>query len=90
MSAAESPQRSCFGTFLGTDECKRCAASKLCKSVLISNGFDLVASMVEELAASLPEGQYAVPDDDPRALAQVLVDGSPIATPTPAEVQEHG
>lgn len=48
---------------MGDDNCKSCQASRHCKSVLLSRGFDLVGAMVEDLAQTLdPDQDY--PDLD--------------------------
>lgn len=60
---AES-KRTCFGFFTGDDSCQRCAAAKKCKAVLVSNGFDIAAGILEELLATLPEGDYTLNLDE--------------------------
>lgn len=57
-------KRTCFGFFTGEDSCQRCAAAKKCKAILVSDGFDVAGGILEELLATLPEGEYALDLDD--------------------------
>ncbi len=57
-------KRTCFGFFTGDDSCQRCAAAKKCKAVLVSDGFDIAAGVLEEVLATLPEGTYEIDMDE--------------------------
>lgn len=49
----------CFGFFNSDPVCDGCPASKRCRAILVSNGFDLVSSLIDELSSSLPgEARY--------------------------------
>jgi len=49
----------CFGFYSGGPVCIGCAINKRCKAVLISNGFDVVGALINQLTATLPEeGSY--------------------------------
>lgn len=50
--------RDCFGLYGGTVVCNRCQAAKRCKAVLISDGFDIMGSFVENLVETLPNLQF--------------------------------
>lgn len=51
----------CFGFFGGEGECRACPVAKKCKSLLVSDGFDLAAAVLEELIRTLPEdGTYVL------------------------------
>lgn len=74
MANGNNATRSCFGTFLGQVDCKKCPAARPCKSVLISSGFDVVGAMVDQMVSTLPEGEYPVVEDsDFKAMAKALV-----------------
>ena len=85
--AAQQQSRSCFGMFMGKGECSSCPAHRHCKTILLSHGFDNVAAMVDQLAATLEVGEY--PDGldvedktDAERLIQILIAGN--ATPNAA------
>lgn len=46
----------CFGFYVGGPVCGSCAAQKRCRAILVSDGFDLAGSLVEELLEAVPEG----------------------------------
>lgn len=62
----------CFGFFGGSSKlaCERCVAARRCKAILVSDGFDLVAELLEQLVAELPANAVFVDSDR----AAVLVD----------------
>lgn len=61
---AES-KRTCFGFFTGEPEnCQRCAAAKKCKALLVSDGFDVAAGVLEEIMETLPTGTYEINMDE--------------------------
>lgn len=51
-------QKACFGFYIGSPVCGMCAAHKRCKALLITDGFDIVGSLVEHLEAELKDAQY--------------------------------
>lgn len=57
-------KRTCFGFFTGDDSCQKCAAAKKCKAILVTNGFDVAAGVLEEILATLPEGTYEIDLDE--------------------------
>ena len=65
--------KDCFGFYMGNPVCNQCSARQRCKAVLISNGFDIVAAMVDELVLELPEdGAYYDTDRVPALVEQLL------------------
>lgn len=53
----------CFGFYLGGPTCNNCSASKRCRAILITHGFDIMAAYAEQLLAALPEGLILVDTD---------------------------
>lgn len=45
----------CFGMYLGGPVCEKCTANRRCKALLVSNGFDLVSSMIGQLETTTPD-----------------------------------
>jgi len=65
--------RDCFGFYMGNPICNQCSARQRCKAVLISNGFDIVAAMVDALVLELPEdGAYYDTDRIPSLVDQLF------------------
>lgn len=50
----------CFGMYAGTArrECASCVAARRCKAVLVSDGFDVLAELLDSLFAELPAVKY--------------------------------
>lgn len=48
-------EKACFGFYLGGVVCGQCIAAKRCKAILVSDGFDLAAALVEQLSNELPD-----------------------------------
>lgn len=48
----------CFGFYGGThlSTCSSCTAVKRCKAILISDGFDVLGAIVDQMLLELPEG----------------------------------
>lgn len=68
-------QLDCFGFFAGdrNSVCARCRISKRCKSVLITDGFDVLGQLANTLANSLPEGRVYTESDQLRVMVDQLV-----------------
>lgn len=65
--------KACFGFFNGEVTCTRCFAMKRCRAVVVSNGFEIVASVVEELVRDLPDnGQFYDTDSVKEITDQLL------------------
>ena len=65
--------KDCFGFYMGNLVCNQCSARQRCKAVLISNGFDIVAAMVDALVLELPEdGAYFNTDRVPSLVDQLF------------------
>lgn len=47
----------CFGFFAGSQKisCQSCVAARRCKAILVSDGFDVMGALVEQLIAELPD-----------------------------------
>lgn len=64
---------SCFGMYLSTYTCTTCILQKKCKALLVSDGFDIVAAMVEQLIEQLPENMsYTDTDRASELMMQVM------------------
>lgn len=45
----------CFGFYVGNETCKRCGLEKKCKALLVSNGFDIMADVLDSLMGKFGE-----------------------------------
>lgn len=64
----------CFGFFSSQPTCSTCAAAKRCKAVLVSNGFDITAELIEHLARNLPaEAKFQDTDRITTLVDQLLI-----------------
>lgn len=48
-------EKPCFGFYAGDVVCNGCGAQKRCKAILVTNGFDLLAAVVEQMSLDLPK-----------------------------------
>lgn len=71
----------CFGYYSGGAICASCPGSKRCKAVLVTNGFDVVASMVNHLTSALTDTAVFMGSDRvPDLVDQLLNPGSRVTT----------
>lgn len=49
----------CFGFYQGGRECNACAAQRRCRSILVTDGFDIISQLIGELSEGLdPTKKY--------------------------------
>jgi len=74
----------CLIFYLGGEHtpCATCVASKRCKALLSTNGFDIVGDLIDHLTTELPPGMYEDTDIANRIVDQIL---EPPRVLTPAE-----
>lgn len=80
-------KNSCFGFFAGDQNasCNRCTASRRCKAVLVSDGFDILGEIVETLLVEAPDQAYVETDRVIELIEQLLV---PPQNPIREEAEE--
>jgi len=66
------PEVGCFGFYLGGPICSGCSLKARCKAILITNGFDIMASLVEDLVNGLSDSSYKDTDRIPEVVTQLL------------------
>jgi hypothetical protein len=70
----------CFGFYAAdlAPACRACKANRRCKAVLQTDGFDILADIVDHLATNLPPGLY---EESPRISEIVRQLRTPPSTP---------
>jgi len=76
---------SCFGFFGGGNSvaCTQCAASKRCKAILVTHGFDILDATVDVFFAKLPPTFKANDTDRLSELVKTLVEPGSVRTVDP-------
>jgi hypothetical protein len=62
----------CFGFYSGGPVCATCTATKRCKAIVVSNGFDIVADALGQMLATLPDQNYRDTDRVSELVDQLL------------------
>lgn len=70
----------CFGFFAGKSvpACMNCVAAKRCKAMLVTHGFDLLADLLDNLSAELPNITYRETDRVSEIVQQIFNPPQPL------------
>jgi len=66
-------EKDCFGFYMGNPVCNSCSARQRCKAILITNGFDIVAAAVDQMALELPDNAVYFDTDRVPSLVDQLM-----------------
>lgn len=78
----------CFGFFDGTAICQGCIANKRCRAVLVTDGFDVLSSMINTMVADLPEKAIFYYSERPSELVEQLLN-PPLTAQRKAKIDQE-
>lgn len=68
--------KECFGFYIKSPTCEGCDANRRCKSVTVTNGYDIIGEMVDHLVESLEDKEYVDADSMSLITEQILNNGT--------------